>query len=154
MLELICEDETFLRRVCFSDEATIRVSGKLKKHNVRIWGSENPHETREIERNSPKVNVWYGIMCDRIIGPFFFHEKSITANVYLDLLTAYVAPQLNDLNQPSFFSKMVHHHIGDCMFVGFSMKHFQTGGLEGMGQFLGHHAHQISLPWTSFYGPC
>ena len=50
-----------------------------------------------IERNSPKVNVWCGIMCDRIIGGFFFYEKSITTTVYLDLLTEYVAPQLNDL---------------------------------------------------------
>ena len=33
-------------------------------------------------------------MCNRIIGPFFFHEASITADVYLDLLTKYVAPQL------------------------------------------------------------
>ena len=28
---------------------------------------------------------------------FFFDETSITANVYLDLLTKYVAPQLHDL---------------------------------------------------------
>ncbi|XP_061698432.1 coiled-coil domain-containing protein 93 isoform X3 [Syngnathoides biaculeatus] len=49
--------------------------------------------------------------------------------------------------------KMVHHHIGGCMFEGSSIKPFQTGGLEGMGQFRGRHVHQISLPWTSFYGP-
>ena len=62
MLERISEDETFLRRVCFSNEATFHVSGKLNKQNVRIWGSEKFHGTREIERNSPKVNVWCGIM--------------------------------------------------------------------------------------------
>ena len=39
MLQRISEDEAFLRRVCFSDEATFHVSGKLNKHNVRIWGS-------------------------------------------------------------------------------------------------------------------
>ena len=33
-------------------------------------------------------------MCNRIIKPFFFNELSITADVYLDLLTKYVAPQL------------------------------------------------------------
>ena len=39
MLQRISEDEAFLKRVCFSDEATFHVSGKLNKHNVRIWGS-------------------------------------------------------------------------------------------------------------------
>ena len=46
---------------------------------------------------------------------------------------------------------MVHHHTGDCMFVSSSMKLFPTDGLEGMGQFHGHHVHQTSLPWTSFF---
>ena len=39
MLQQISEDEAFLKQVCFSDEATFHVSGKLNKHNVRIWGS-------------------------------------------------------------------------------------------------------------------
>ena len=39
MLQQISEDEAFLKRVCFSDEATFHVSGKLNKHNVRIWRS-------------------------------------------------------------------------------------------------------------------
>ena len=33
-------------------------------------------------------------MHDKIIGPFFFAEKSIAAQVYLDLLAEYVWPQL------------------------------------------------------------
>ena len=36
MLQRISEDEAFLKRVCY--EATFHVSGKLHKHNVRIWG--------------------------------------------------------------------------------------------------------------------
>ena len=39
MLQRISEDEVFLKRVFFSDETTFHVSGKLNKHNVRIWGS-------------------------------------------------------------------------------------------------------------------
>ena len=72
LLQRISEDGAFLKRVCFSDEATFYVSGKLNKHNVRIWGSENPHASRELQRDRPKVNVWCVIMCNRIIGPFFF----------------------------------------------------------------------------------
>ena len=57
ILQRISEDEAFLKRVCFSDEATFYVSGKLNKHNVRIWELENPHASRELQRDSPKVNV-------------------------------------------------------------------------------------------------
>ena len=35
-------------------------------------------------------------MCNRITGLFFFHEATISADVYLDLSTEYVAPQLID----------------------------------------------------------
>ena len=76
MLHRISEDEEFLKRICFSDEATFQVSGKLNKHNVRIWGSEHPHKIRELERDSPKVNVWCGLMYNRVIGPFFFHNEN------------------------------------------------------------------------------
>ena len=52
MLQRISEDEAFLKRVYFSDEATFHVSEKLNKHNVRIWGSENPHASRELQRDT------------------------------------------------------------------------------------------------------
>ena len=81
MLDRLDSDPGFLKRVYFSDELTFHVSGLLNRHNLRIWGSENPHDTCELERDSPKLNVWCGIMHDKIIGPFFFAEKSITAQI-------------------------------------------------------------------------
>ena len=39
MLQRISEDKAFLKRVCFNDEATFHVLGKLNKHNVKIWQS-------------------------------------------------------------------------------------------------------------------
>ena len=81
------------------------VSGKLNKHNVRIWGSEYPHVIRELQRDSPKMNVWYRIMCNRVIGPFFFHEATNNADVYFDLLTEYVAPQLIDVQPAIIFQQ-------------------------------------------------
>ena len=46
MLQRISEEEALLKQVCFSDEATFHVSGKLNKHNVRIWGSMYPGSLR------------------------------------------------------------------------------------------------------------
>ncbi|KAJ8894522.1 hypothetical protein PR048_007179 [Dryococelus australis] len=94
MLQHIDEDN-FLKRVVFSDEATFHISDVLNRHNVRIWGSEHLHESHEIVR---KVNVWCGVMCDRIIGPFFFTERTTTSSsVYLGMLTEFVIPQLKGM---------------------------------------------------------
>ena len=152
MLQQISEDEAFLKRVCFSDEATFHVSGKLKKHNVRIWGSENPHATKELQRDSPKVNVWCGIMCNRIIGPFFFHEASITANVYLDLLTKYVAPQLIEFQPTITFQQHgapPHWGLHVCEFLN---ETFPNRWIGRNGPIHGHHVYQTLLPWTFFFG--
>ncbi|GBM74191.1 hypothetical protein AVEN_104814-1 [Araneus ventricosus] len=68
----------------------------VNRHNVRIWGSENPHVSAQLQRDSPKVNVWCGLMHNKLIGPFSFTEKSITANVYTDLLQLFIALQLEE----------------------------------------------------------
>ena len=48
------EDDFFNRRV-FGDESTFQLSGEVKKHNVRIWGRENPRELVQYVRDWPKV---------------------------------------------------------------------------------------------------
>ena len=90
MLDRLDSDPGFMKCVCFNDESTFHVSGLLNRHNLRIWDSENPHETCELKWNFPKLNVWCGIMQDKIIDPFFFTEKSISAQIYLNILTEYV----------------------------------------------------------------
>ena len=65
----------------FSDKASFIVSGKVNKPNVRIWESQNPYEVVEKERNSPKLNVWYGLMHNQIIGSFIFAESTITVGI-------------------------------------------------------------------------
>ena len=60
ILQRIDDDNGHLNSVCFSDEATFHVSRKVNKHNIRIWGSQNPCEV--LERESPKINVWCGLM--------------------------------------------------------------------------------------------
>ena len=77
MLYRLDSDPGFLKRVCFSDESTFHVSGLINRHNSKIWGSQNPHETYELERDSPKLNVWSGIMHDKIISPFFLLRNQL-----------------------------------------------------------------------------
>jgi hypothetical protein len=58
MMNRISEDETLLSKICFSDEATFHLSGKVSRYNIRIRGSENPHAVVEHVRDSPKMNVF------------------------------------------------------------------------------------------------
>ncbi|GBN99927.1 hypothetical protein AVEN_41972-1 [Araneus ventricosus] len=89
----------YLRKWFFSDESTFHASGKVNKHNCRIWGSENPRNYRELERNSPKVNVWCALSHTEVIGPFFFAETTINSVTYLDMLEMYAVPQMQQ-HQP------------------------------------------------------
>lgn len=98
-------NENYLKRICFSDEATFHVCGKVNRHNCRIWGSENPRVVIEHERDSPKVNVWCGLMHDRIIGPFFFAEANVNRWSYLDMLELYAVPQLQELQPEIIFQQ-------------------------------------------------
>jgi hypothetical protein len=68
MLDRIDQNPNYLSYVMFSDEATFHTCGKVNRHNIRIWGSENPHSVREHVRDGTKVNVWCGMMKDRIIS--------------------------------------------------------------------------------------
>ena len=52
------EEDRFAEKLVFSDEATFHLCGKVNRHNVRIWGTENTHATMEHVGDSPKVNVF------------------------------------------------------------------------------------------------
>ncbi|KAJ4439385.1 hypothetical protein ANN_07507 [Periplaneta americana] len=102
MITRIDDDNNFLNKVAFSNESTFHVCGKVNTHNVRIWGSTNPHMVREVIRGIPKVNVWCCVMVDRIIGPFIFAEQKVNATSYKDMLELFAIPQLFEL-QPTVF---------------------------------------------------
>jgi hypothetical protein len=61
-------DEGLSKRIIFSDEATFHLSRKANRHNIRIWGSEKPVAVVEMERDSPKVNVFCAVSRRRLFG--------------------------------------------------------------------------------------
>ena len=134
LLEKMEEDGHFFNRICFSDEATFHVSGKLNKHNARTRETEIPHITMDIERDSPKVNVWCGLLCSKVIGPFFFEENTITADIYLDTLTEYVTPQLKEFQPHVFFQQDGAPSHWGIKVRKFLDKKFPSAGLKEVGQ--------------------
>jgi hypothetical protein len=88
------EDDEFAGKLIFSDEATFHLSGKVNRHNVRVWGTELPHVSVQVERDSPKVNVFCAMSQTKLYGPFFFSEQIVTGSIYLDMLQLWLFPQL------------------------------------------------------------
>jgi hypothetical protein len=112
MFSCINENNLYMDTVCFSDEATFHLCGKVNKHNCCIWGYENP----QYERDTPKLNVWCGLITDRIVGPFFFHKAALTRNVYLDMIKSFSVDQiLHGLLQHD--GALPHYHNELCAFL-------------------------------------
>jgi len=86
-------DDDLLAKIISGDEATFHLSGKVNRYNVRIWGSENPHATLEVEHNSPKLNVFCAVS-KTLYCPFIFEGQTITGRSYLEMLTNWLIPQL------------------------------------------------------------
>jgi hypothetical protein len=63
MIERFEVDEAFDDYLSFTDEATSYLSGKVNKKNVRFWGTEKPHVTTRVIRDSPEVNGF--VLCQR-----------------------------------------------------------------------------------------
>jgi hypothetical protein len=45
------------------------------------------------------LEILWKLLCDRVLGPFFFTESTITGDIYLDLLQLYVFPQIEDVKR-------------------------------------------------------
>jgi hypothetical protein len=52
----------------FSDKCTFHISGAVKRNNVCIWDSQQPYDAMELVEDSPKVNVWCGVVLNMILG--------------------------------------------------------------------------------------
>ena len=92
------EDDNFLNRWVFSDEAIFHLSGRVNTHNAIMWGRENPHVSYELERVSPKVSVCCGISLYKLYRPFMFGEETVLSGPYLDMLQHFFISQLQQDN--------------------------------------------------------
>jgi len=85
------ECQFILRRVIFTDEATFRMNGYVKRRKCHICIEKCPREIYEYVRNFQKVNLCCSIMQDHVVGPFVFaknlyqckHMQGYFTNIYL-----------------------------------------------------------------------
>ena len=96
------EQDEFDDRLVFSDEATFHLTGKVNKHNTRIWGTEHLHLTLEDVRDSPKVNVFCALSRKRVHGSLFFEGKTINSEAYLAVLQNWLMELLIEGEQADY----------------------------------------------------
>lgn len=70
-LQMINQDEHFFKRVMFSDEATFHRNGFVNRHNCHYYDTVNPRQFVTHSQHRWSLNVWGGILGNRVIGPFF-----------------------------------------------------------------------------------
>lgn len=70
VLKQFKNNEGFVEKLEFSDKATSHLGGKINRHNVRSWDSENPPVIYEHKRDSPKVNVFCAISNTKVMSYF------------------------------------------------------------------------------------
>ena len=98
-------EDGFAEKLVSSDEATFHVCGKVNRHNIRIWGTENPHAMMEHFRNLPKVNVFCAVSSYKVYRPFFFAGPAVTGINYLDMLQLWLMPQLQEDSEDFIFQQ-------------------------------------------------
>lgn len=117
-LAVMAEDDTYLDRVIFSDEAIFTLHGGVNKQNVRYWADENPRFFTEQPLHSPQVIVWCGLWSGGIIGPFFF-EATVTADAYLEMLQSFFLPRIS---QHPLFDRVIFMQDGAPPHFGLNVR--------------------------------
>jgi hypothetical protein len=57
--------------------------------------AKKEHARIEHQSDSPKVNAFCGVSREKVHGPFFFTEATVTGDSFLEMLENWLLPQLN-----------------------------------------------------------
>ena len=83
--------------ILFSDEASFIRDGVNNLRNVHTWSHDNEHETSVTNfQRRLSVNVWYGVLGNKLIGPFVF-DNNLTGNTYEAFLRNELPGLLEDI---------------------------------------------------------
>lgn len=76
----------FCESILWSDESSFTNCGIFNRKNKHYWATGNPHLVQEIRPQVRfKINIWCGLVADRVIGPVFL-ENNLNSVRYLHLL--------------------------------------------------------------------
>ncbi|CAB0033674.1 unnamed protein product [Trichogramma brassicae] len=80
------ENPGWTRTILFSEESNFTQKGTLNRQNYRFWAETNPQWVREVENQRRwTINVWGGIVGDRLVRPHFF-DGPLNGEMYIRFL--------------------------------------------------------------------
>lgn len=86
LLDQLRQERNFSSCILFTDEAQFTREGIFNHQNQHEWSAENRHITREHgHQHRYSVNVWAGIVGDRLIGPHIL-PATLTGDIYAAFL--------------------------------------------------------------------
>lgn len=99
------------KNILFTDEATFTRMGIFNVHNEHWWSDQNPYVTRQdAYQHRFSVNVWAGILNNRLIGPYFIDGRLDSVS-YLNILNSVVDEMLDDVPL-SVYRNLFYQHDG------------------------------------------
>ena len=69
-------DEHWVGKIWFSDEAHFHLDGSVNSKTYRIWGTEPPNFVATKSFHRIKGTAWCALSSDGIIGPYWFEDNA------------------------------------------------------------------------------
>lgn len=91
VLEKQTNDQNFISKFVFSDEACFHLNGSVNSHNTFIYNRENPHATVEKLMKSAAIVCW-AMVSPRIGIHFQILHSTMNGETYKEILTSTVIP--------------------------------------------------------------
>lgn len=105
----LLQNHSFFSNVLFTDEATFTNHGSINLRNAHYWSVDNPHWLREIDHQRQwSVNVWCGILNDKVIGPYFVNGM-MTGQKYAQFLQEDLPILLEDVPLQNRYAMWYQH---------------------------------------------
>lgn len=91
------DDETFLRRVLWTDESSFSTSRGSHKGNTHFWSQHNPRQIEEIQyQGRQSLSVWCGVVGNFVLGPLIY-DGGLTGERYFQFLREPIEEMIDDL---------------------------------------------------------
>lgn len=98
LLERQFASNNFITNIFWTDESQFTRDGITNFHNLHVWAESNPHPKKETSfQHRFSVNLWAGVLGNRLIGPFRLPER-INSETYLQFLRSDLPELLEDVS--------------------------------------------------------
>jgi hypothetical protein len=120
--------------ILFTDEATFTRNGVFNSRNTHLWSEENPHGAVETSfQHRFHINVWCGVIDDKILGPFVFNEN-LTGDAYAHFLKNNLPVLLEDVPLQTRLQMIYQHDGATPHFSLVARQHLNANFLNWIGR--------------------